>query len=76
MSSHPFLAGLSTAGIGTGVGYIAAAVIQGRATRKTKADDSNAIVSAATLFADRLLTRNSDLAHVNAQQVSRWRKCA
>ena len=67
MSNHPFLTGLSTAGIGTGVGYIAAAVIQSRSTKKTSADDANAIVGAATELTDRLLKRNEQLAHANAQ---------
>jgi hypothetical protein len=60
------VASLSSAGIGTAVGYIASAMIEARAHRKTKADDAGALVNAATELTDRLLRRNSELAHANA----------
>ncbi len=58
---------VSSAGIGTAIGYISAAVIQSRSQRKTNAEDASVIVQAATELTDRLLKRNADLAHVNME---------
>ncbi len=60
-------ASISSAGIGTVVGYIGAALIQARSQKKTASEDASVLVGAATELTDRLLTRNTELAHINAQ---------
>lgn len=58
---------LSSAGIGSALGYVGAAMIEARSHKRTKTDDAGALVTAATQLTDRLLTRNSELAHTNSQ---------
>ncbi len=60
-------ASISSAGVGTLIGYIGSALIQARSQKKTKADDASVLVGAATELTDRLLKRNADLAHVNME---------
>ncbi len=57
----------SSAGIGTGIGYITAALIQTRNHKRTKAQDVSALVTAANTITDRLMQRNNELIHINAQ---------
>ena len=60
-------ASISSAGAGTLIGYIGAALIQAHSQKKTRAEDASVLVAAATELTDRLLKRNTDLAKINAE---------
>src|SRR5271166_5392348 len=61
------LSSVTSAGVGTAVGYIAAAIIQTRSQRESDEDKAGALVTAAATLTDRLLTRNRELSHTNTQ---------
>jgi uncharacterized membrane protein YccC len=65
-NANAIFGALSSAGIGTAIGYVSSAVIQARSQKKTRAEDASVLVAAASELTDRLLQRNSELAHANA----------
>lgn len=65
--SNAIFASVSSAGFGTAIGYVASALIQAHGQKKSRADEASVLVAAASELTDRLLKRNTDLAHVNAQ---------
>lgn len=56
---------MSAAGVGTAIGYLGAAVVKARASRRTRADEASVVVDAANTIVGRLLERNASLAHTN-----------
>src|SRR5271167_2026914 len=65
MPAGNIVTSITSAGVGSAVGYIAAAIIQARSQRETDENKAGALVEAAATLTDRLLTRNKELSSTN-----------